>query len=108
MFITICFEYQVSASRQLTLYNKNLLVAAEALPPYLVVKKDESGMDTLSGPMWDFLQYIKHARNCTFKIVRPVDGLWGNCNGMNNCNGMIGQVVRKEADFALGKRLSFP
>lgn len=103
MLIMICYECQLSASRHLTLYNKNLTVAAEPWPPYLVAKKDERGMDTFSGPVWDFLQFIKEARNCTFKVVRPIDGLFGNCNGTNNCTGMIGQVVRKEADFALGK-----
>ena len=49
-----------------------------------------------------FLEYVKNARNCTFKEVIPDDGLWGNCYGKNNCSGMIGLVDRKEVDFAIG------
>ena len=97
-----CFEFQASASSLSTMYNKNLIVAAEPYPPYLVVNKDEHGMDIYSGVVWDFMEYIKEARNCTYKLVRSPDGLWGNCYGINNCTGMIGQVNRKEVDFAIG------
>ena len=78
------------------------MIAAEPRSPFLVLKKDINGKDTYSGLVWDFMEYIQEARNCTFTIVRPRDGLWGNCYGNNNCSGMIGLVNRKEVDFALG------
>ena len=101
LFLTRCFDGQVSALRQTTLSNKNLIVAAEPWPPFLV-KKTENGIDKYSGLMWDFMEYIKSARNCSYKLVGSPDGLWGNCYGINNCTGMIGQVNRKEVDFAIG------
>ena len=102
IFFIICSKSQLCTSRQLTLHDKNLVVAAVPWPPFVVLRKDENGTDILSGVLGKFFQYIKEARNCTFKVVRPPDGLFGNCNGMNNCTGMIGQVNRREADFAIG------
>ena len=102
MLFTICFEFQVSAARQLAVSNQDLIVAAEPYPPYLVLTKDDNGTAIWSGLMWDFLEYIREARNCSFRLVRPRDGKWGNCYDSNNCTGMIGQVNRKEVDFALG------
>ena len=77
-------------------------MGAEAWPPYLVIERDENGTDKYSGMSWDLLQMIQKGTNCTFTIVRPQDGLWGNCYGINNCSGMIGMVQRKEVDFAIG------
>ena len=95
----------MAALRQLKLSNRNLIVAFEPWPPFLVVTKDETGMNTYSGSgvIWEFLEYIKEARNCTYThFVRSPDGLWGDCYGVNNCTGMLGQVNRKEVDFAIG------
>ena len=102
IFFIICFKSGLSTSRQLTLHDKNFVVAAVPLPPFVVISKDENGRNIISGPLGKFLQYIKEARNCTFKFVIPPDGLFGNCYGMNNCTGTIGQVNRREADFAIG------
>ena len=92
----------MSASRKAALTNKHLMVAAEPWPPILIISKDSNGKDTYSGLVWDFMEYIQEARNCTFTIVRPHDGQWGFCYGNNNCSGMIGLVNRKEVDFAIG------
>ena len=102
IFLTTFLEFQVSASRQSTLSNTNLVVAIEPWPPFLVVNKNENGMDIYSGVIWDFIEYIREARNCTFTPVRSPDRLWGDCFGMNNCTGMLGQVNRREADIAIG------
>ena len=92
----------MAASRQLKLSNRNLIVAFEPWPPVLVVTKDETGMNTYSGMLWDVMEYFKQARNCTYTLVRSPDGLWGDCYGINNCTGMLGQVNRKEVNFAIG------
>ena len=102
LFFTICYDFQVSASIQLTLSNRSLILAFEPWPPFLVETKDETGMSTYSGVVGDILEYIKEARNCTFTPVRSPDRLWGDCFGMNNCTGMLGQVNRREADIAIG------
>ena len=93
---------QVSSSRQMTLSNKHLRMAAVPFPPFLVKGEDENGHGTYSGLLWDFIEYIQDARNCTFTVVIPPDLSWGNCYGNNNCTGMIGLVNRREVDFALG------
>ena len=49
---------------------------------------------------------MKQAKNISFTLVAPSDGLWGGtCYSSNNCSGMIGMVNRKEVDMALGIKL---
>ena len=84
------------------MFNKDLVVAVEPWPPAITVDSHENGTYTYSGIYWEILEYIKEVRNCTYKIVRSHDGLWGHCSGINNCTGMLGLVNRREADFALG------
>ena len=107
IFLTRYLDFQVSASRQSGLSNKNLVVAFEPWPPFLDVNRNGNGTDTYSGVIWEFMEYIKEARNCTYKMVRSSDGLWGHCYGINNCTGMLGQVNRKEVDFAIGLQLNY-
>ena len=85
--------------RQITLSKKNLRLGAIPFPPYLV----KNGQGSYSGLLWDLLEYIQKARNCTFTVVIPSDGAYGKCYGSNNCTGMIGLVNRGEVDFAIGK-----
>ena len=106
IFLTACFVHQVLASQQLTLSNRNLVVAIEPWPPVIVLNSHENGTITCSGNMCEILEYVKQARNCTYKIIRSPDGQWGHCYGINNCTGMLGLVNRKEADFALGLNLT--
>ena len=102
IFIVGYLGCQVLSSRQMSLYNKHLKIGAVPFPPYLVRKKDKNGQESYSGILWDFVEYIQKARNCTFTVVIPPDGLGGNCFGKNNCTGMIGLVNRSEVDFAIG------
>ena len=107
IFLTACFVYEVLASQQLTMSNKNLVVAVEPWPPIAIVEHEhKNGTKTYSGMLWEIMEYIKEARNCTYKVVRSPDGLWGHCYGLNNCTGMLGQVNKNEVDFALGLQLS--
>ena len=106
IFLLACLVYQVLASQQLTLSNKNLVVAVETWPPTAIVEHEqENGTKTYSGLLWEIMEYIKEARNCTYKVVRSPDGQWGHCYGLNNCTGMLGQVINNEVDFALGLQL---
>ena len=86
----------------MTLSNKHLKIGAVPFPPYLVRKKEKNGQESYSGILWDFVEYIRKARNCTFTVVIPPDGLWGYCYENDNCTGMIGLVNRSEVDFAIG------
>ena len=102
IFLIGFFGSQASCTRQMTLSNKHLKMGARPVAPYLIKLKDIDGLERYSGVLWDLVEYIRKARNCTFKVVTPPDGLWGNCYGKNNCTGMIGLVSRSEVDFALG------
>ena len=56
-----------------------------------------------SGILWEFLMFMKQARNLSYTIVGIDDAWWGGtCFDSNNCTGMIGRVNRHEADIALG------
>ena len=93
---------QASWKEQTTLHNKHLKMGVVPAPPMSVISKDENGNDIIGGLLGKFFEYLKKARNCTFKVVIPEDHLWGHCYGLNNCTGMIGQVYRNEVDLALG------
>ena len=80
----------------------HLRMGAVPFPPFLVRNLDKNGQESYSGILWDFVEYIQKARNCTFTVVIPPDELWGICYGNNNCTGMIGLVNRREVDFAIG------
>ena len=90
-------HHGAAATRQTALSNKHFKMAAMPWPPFLVIDKG-----TYSGSLWDFVEYLKEARNLTLTVLQPRDGQWGNCFGGNNCSGMLGMVARKEVDFALG------
>ena len=85
---------------QSSMTNKHLKVGAHPWPPLLDIRKSEGGT-TVIGPIGDYLRFIMDARNCTYEIVTPSDGKWGNCNGADNCTGVIGLVARLEVDFAI-------
>ena len=89
------------------MFNKDLVVAVHPWPPVAIVEHEhENGTRTYSGILWEIMEYIKEARNCTYKVVRSPDKQWGHCYGINNCTGMLGQVIKNEVDFALGLQLS--
>ena len=100
----VYLQYQchtVSSKRQMTLTDKHLQMGARPYPPYLVKKKE-----SYSGLLWNLVEFIQKARNCTFTVVIPPDGKWGKCFGHDNCTGMLGMVSRKEVDFAIGTKKS--
>ena len=101
MVIFLCFGQQVLSTRQMSLANRHFNIGAHAWPPLLVVEKNHRGENIVTGPVGDYLNYIKQARNCSFTIVTPSDRKWGHCNGPNNCTGFIGLVARNEVDFAI-------
>ena len=94
---------QVLSVRQERMTNKHLRITHEPWPPFLTRKENVDGSVSLEGPVGEAIMFWQKARNFTFTLVRPPDGLWGYCPEPNNCSGMIGQVNRKEVDFAIGK-----
>ena len=102
-----CFGNQMSSTTQVRMSNRHLKVGAVPYPPFLVIDTDKNGKAVYSGMIWDLMELIQEARNCTFTVKIPEDLRWGICYGTNNCTGMIGMVNRKEVDFALGSNYSY-
>ena len=101
MMFSGCTLRLAFAIEQMSIHNRNLKVGIVPRPPVIAVSKDNNGQDVFGGMLGKMIDYFKLARNCTFQVVIPDDGLWGNCNE-ENCTGMIGLVNRSEVDFALG------
>ena len=111
-FITVLVLYssKVALSRKVreALRNKQLTVIAEEWVPFFTYdwhrnERGEYEISNYGGIMWDLLLFMQKARNFTFSIDVPSDGLWGTCNEQNNCTGMLGTLNKSEADMALGK-----
>ena len=95
------------------LTNKHLKVAVSYWKPFLMWdcpggtnyewEEDCPGNRTYAGVMWDFLLFVKQARNVTFTLVHEPEYIWGYCSEVNNCSGMVGMVNKNEVDFGLGK-----
>ena len=96
------WTFPTALGSKYALSNADVKMALEEWPPFVTIHEDGNGKVTHGGILWDYVEYVQQASNFTLTVVRPVDGLWGNCFGKNNCTGMIGMVQRKEVDFALG------
>ena len=102
IFLIGCSVGQASSKEQMTMHNRHFKIGAVPRPPLTIISRDKNGQDVIGGLLGKFFEYLKNARNCTFEVVIPDDGLWGNCYGKNNCSGMIGLVNRNEVHFAIG------
>ena len=67
--------------------------------PYVMIKK-ENGNYVYTGFCIDLLEKISKICNFTYKIRLVEDGYHGSWNG-SKWNGMIGELVRHEADLAI-------
>ena len=92
----------VTSATHMRMTNKHFKIAAIHRPPFLIAKTLPGGQNILSGQNGDAINFWQYARNFTYTLVKPKDGLYGACLGPNNCSGLIGMVQRKEVDFALG------
>ena len=92
----------VTSATHKRMTNKHFKIAAIHRPPFLIAKTLPGGQNILSGQNGDAINFWQYARNFTYTLVKPKDGLYGACVGPNNCSGLIGMVQRKEVDFALG------
>ncbi|XP_063860655.1 probable glutamate receptor [Scylla paramamosain] len=77
-------------------------VTAEHWRPYTIVASGGEGCQRVSGPMGALLAVLAHTLNFTCRVVSPPDAVWGSQLPNGSWTGMIGQVVRQEADLAPG------
>ncbi|XP_076038889.1 putative glutamate receptor [Oratosquilla oratoria] len=79
----------------------HLVIAAEEWPPHVYVTPSGDGTAAISGPMAQLLESLAVSINFTYTVVQG-DGYWGAPQENGDWNGMIGMVLRKEADIGLG------
>ncbi|XP_045123834.1 probable glutamate receptor [Portunus trituberculatus] len=80
----------------------HLRVVAESWPPHILVTPGKDGAPTTAaGPMATFLENLAASLNFTYSVVQG-DGYWGAPTDNGTWNGMIGMVMRKEANMGLG------
>ena len=95
------------------LRNKHLTIAVDLWEPFTSYNfMAHSNATTIPksdihGIMMNLLFFMQKARNFTFTLVKNVDYDWGDCYGVNDCDGMLGMVTRREVDIALGIGMIF-
>ena len=92
----------VMASKQEKLTNKHLVIAAIPWPPYIEMSINQDGEVEAKGYLWDYINFVLSARNCTHTLMISPYKQLGYCPMPNNCTGLTGMVNRNEVDFAIG------
>ncbi|KAK3864286.1 hypothetical protein Pcinc_030018 [Petrolisthes cinctipes] len=64
--------------------------------------KETGSLVAIEGPMANVLSVLAHTLNFTYKLITPSDNLWGGQLPNGSWTGMLGQVIKKEVDLALG------
>ena len=83
-----------------SLNGMSLKMAAENWDPLFVISEQKS----YSGVMAKVLDYLQSNLNFSTTVLRPPDGSWGVVDEKTGeWGGMVGMVLRSEADFGLGK-----
>ena len=93
------------------LNGKHLRMAAENWDPLFVIaeeKEEEGGSPssppTYSGVMSKVLAHLQVSLNFSTTVTRPPDGSWGVVDEETGLwGGMVGMILRNEADFGLGE-----
>ncbi|XP_071526983.1 LOW QUALITY PROTEIN: probable glutamate receptor [Panulirus ornatus] len=89
------------------IHQTSLVVSAEEFPTQKALVVDDPDAPggkrlTFMGPASNVLDYIASGVNFSYSYVRPDDRSWGARLEDGSWSGMVGMVVRQEADFALG------
>ena len=104
--VLLTLYYSACAKKEYPLSNKHLKIAYYEWDPMFKIHKNPDGTVKYSGILGNLVVLMQQKRNITFTLIEEPNAMWGNCEGSNNCSGMIGMVNRKEADFALGMYIS--
>ncbi|XP_069957609.1 probable glutamate receptor [Cherax quadricarinatus] len=88
-------------------HRPNLVVTAEEFPTQKAVMVRDIHAPggqrlTFLGSMSNVIDFIAKGVNFSFTYVRPADRLWGARQLDGSWTGMVGMLMKKEADIALG------
>ncbi|XP_071548430.1 glutamate receptor ionotropic, kainate 4-like, partial [Panulirus ornatus] len=87
------------------LQRPTLTVVSEESPINRLVRKDDSknrpqgSQPAFRGPVPKLLNYLSTGLNFSYTYVRPSDGAWGSKQGDGSWSGMVGMIMRGEADL---------
>ena len=84
-----------------SLCNRHLVLSGEQWKPFMDFDKDSV---LLPGSlMLNVIEYLQKSLNFTWELRRPPDQGWGHQYENGSWSGMIGMLLAKEIDFAVGK-----
>jgi len=86
------------------LRGKHLTISTVVHTPYFIVKDNNgslTGNDRYEGILVDLLRYISRELGFTYTFKLSSDGKYGTLTNTGEWTGMIGEVVRGEADMAV-------
>ncbi|XP_055938019.1 glutamate receptor-like [Argiope bruennichi] len=81
-------------------FPSKLRVAARQLSPIFFMKRLKKGA-TVSGVEGELLKVLSQQLNFSYEIVKPADKNWGSLDGHGNWTGVMGMLLRGEADMGL-------
>ncbi|KAK8404103.1 hypothetical protein O3P69_000276 [Scylla paramamosain] len=79
-----------------------LKVAVEEWVPWTKVLTDADRTMKVEGPMGKLLDMISSVLNLDYEFVRADNAAWGRSYPNGSWDGMLGQVQRREVEFAVG------
>ncbi|XP_064635760.1 glutamate receptor ionotropic, kainate 3-like [Lineus longissimus] len=86
-----------------SLNKRELIVATREATPFIFRGADlEPPFVQFTGFCVDILDELAKQYNFSYKMVESIDGKWGAPNEDGSWNGLIGMVIRGEADMAIG------
>ena len=84
-----------------SLCNRHLVLSGEKWKPF--ADFDENSVLLPGSIMLNVIEYLQKSLNFTWELRRPPDQLWGHQYENGSWSGMIGMLLAKEIDFAVGK-----
>ncbi|GFU06366.1 uncharacterized protein NPIL_41361 [Nephila pilipes] len=80
--------------------SNRIKVSIVQVPEFLEISRSEDGTMKLSGMEGKFLQIILTALGLKYYFVIPEDKDWGSLQSDGHWSGMIGMIVKEQADMA--------
>ena len=88
-----------------SLCNRHLVLSGEQWKPFMDF--DENSVLLPGSLMLNVIEYLQKSLNFTWELRRPPDQGWGHQYENGSWSGMIGMLIAKEIDVAVGKNWQF-
>lgn len=100
-------NFQRITNKDSTIENKTYIVTSILEEPFLMLKKSEPGKELVGNDRYigyckDLADLIAEQLNINYELKLVSDGKYGGRNQTTGSfNGMVGELIRKEADMAI-------